>query len=401
MTTRRAAIAGGAGAAILAALGYRAWDRGVFSAGSGPAYVPWTEWQGAASEGPRRPLHAAILAANPHDTQPWLFAVDGDTITVFADRARNLGSFDPYRREMHLGLGCAIENVVLAAFAQGRATKVNAAIGRLTLSPSNTQIEAARISIGKQGTTICDVEPICSLPRLLYNAIPNRHTNRGAYRPDRAIQPDLLAQLSDGFSMGSARIALITDAGARRELGDIVVEATQCIIADKEMSDDSAHWFRTGAGEIAAHRDGVTMDTAGLSPLTLFAAKLLPDMSAKTADEGWLAMTRDTQIPTAPVLGLIFVNDRLDMAQAIAAGRAWQRFHLGATTHGLAAQPMNQPVEIVDRDAMLGRANPYARALAKLSHVANAEATFVFRLGYAERPALPSPRRPLSDVLKA
>src|SRR3989442_980992 len=109
MATRRTIIAGGAGV-LLAAIGYRAWDRGVFMTGKGPAYAPWDEWLGTPGEGPSRPLHAGILAANPHDTQPWRFALSQSGITVIADRARNLGSFDPFRREMHLGLGAAIEN---------------------------------------------------------------------------------------------------------------------------------------------------------------------------------------------------------------------------------------------------------------------------------------------------
>jgi hypothetical protein len=33
------------------------------------------------------------------------------------------------------------------------------------------------------------------------------------------------------------------------------------------------------------------------------AAKLLPDMDAKSADRYWVSMTRDTQVPTASVLG--------------------------------------------------------------------------------------------------
>lgn len=35
------------------------------------------------------------------------------------DRTRHLGSFDPFRREMHLGLGAALENLALAAEAFG------------------------------------------------------------------------------------------------------------------------------------------------------------------------------------------------------------------------------------------------------------------------------------------
>jgi hypothetical protein len=50
MSSRRAVIAAGAAVAI-GALGYRAWDRGVLSADSGPAYAPWNEWRGSDTDG--------------------------------------------------------------------------------------------------------------------------------------------------------------------------------------------------------------------------------------------------------------------------------------------------------------------------------------------------------------
>src|SRR5215468_28854 len=103
MLGRRRVIAAGAGALALA-LGYRAWDRGVFTGPTGPAFAPWDDWRGSDGDGNRRPLRAAVLAASPHNTQPWLFAASATTINVYADRARHLGVFDPFRREMHLGL---------------------------------------------------------------------------------------------------------------------------------------------------------------------------------------------------------------------------------------------------------------------------------------------------------
>jgi nitroreductase len=128
-------------------------------------------------------------------------------------------------------------------------------------------------------------------------------------------------------------------------------------------------------------------------------AKLIPDQSPATQDQYWLANTRDVQVH-APVLGMILVKDRLDRVQSLNAGRAWQRFHLAATAAGLAVQPLNQPVECVDRNLQLGRADSYQDALLKLARTPNWQPTFVFRLGFAEKPAPLSPRRPLSDVMK-
>jgi nitroreductase len=392
-------IAGGAGAAVLAALGYRAWDRGVFSFGEGPAFAPWTEWQGRAGEGIVRPLHAAILAANPHDTQPWLFAPHGDSITVYADRARNLGTFDPFRREMHLGLGCAIANLQLAAYMMGFFSHSEPSKGQLDLSPSDAPVAVSRVILRRKNAPETDAFSVGTMTvQELAQAIPRRHTNRGPYLA-RRVPSEFLDGWKRWETRSPTRIVFMDDIAARKELTNIIVEATAAIIADPEMSADSARWFRTGAREIAAHRDGVITDTAGLSPIMRVAAKLMPDQDAATADRYWLSMTRDVQTATAPVFGMILVRDRLDMATALEAGSTWQSLHLAATARGLAAQPMNQPVEMVDRNAMLGRKDHFGPALAKLADMPGWEATFVFRLGYAEREALPSPRRPLSDVM--
>jgi nitroreductase len=88
------------------------------------------------------------------------------------------------------------------------------------------------------------------------------------------------------------------------------------------------------------------------------------------------------------------------MAQAIAAGRACQRLHLAITAQGLAPQPLNQSIEMIDHNQMLGRKDEFGSALAALERARGWEPTFVFRLGYASRAAARSPRRPLQDVAR-
>lgn len=211
--------------------------------------------------------------------------------------------------------------------------------------------------------------------------------------------PERLRKLTDLVSGPNVRVVFISEHGARRELGAIIVKATERIIGDPEMSMDSFRWIRIGRREVVAHRDGVTIDTSGTSRLMTIAGKMFPDLGAARTDQIWLETTRDVHTATAPVFGLILVPDRLDMPQAIEAGRAWQRLHLAATVQGLAAQPLNQPVEMIDRNQMLGRNDEFGSSLAALARAEGWEPTFVFRLGYATREGPRSPRRPLSDVV--
>jgi hypothetical protein len=49
-------------------------------------------------------VRAAILATNPHNTQPWGFRVSASAVDMYADPSRNIGAMDPYRREQFTGL---------------------------------------------------------------------------------------------------------------------------------------------------------------------------------------------------------------------------------------------------------------------------------------------------------
>ena len=110
-------------------LGYRAYDQGVFETGEGGAYSAWDDWERGA--GPLALVSAAVLAANPHNSQAWVFRVGPSRIDVFADRARSTGSLDPFKREMYVGLGAALENLMQAAPAHGYRLRC----GRLRLNP--------------------------------------------------------------------------------------------------------------------------------------------------------------------------------------------------------------------------------------------------------------------------
>ena len=104
-------------------------ERGVFLAGDGPAFKPWHAWQAEAA--PYNLRGAGVLSASPHNTQPWVFRTTAEGSEIRADPARNSGALDPFLREQHIGLGCALENCVIAARANGYATTVQGVAGAL------------------------------------------------------------------------------------------------------------------------------------------------------------------------------------------------------------------------------------------------------------------------------
>jgi len=129
--------------AVATGLTRRAVDGGVSATGTGPAYAAWDQADPTGQD-PLNLVRAAILAANAHNTQPWLFTVTGDRIKLFADMSRTIGAMDPLLREMHISLGRALENRVLAGPPSGLTATAGTAPAGRTSSNSRTESPSTR-----------------------------------------------------------------------------------------------------------------------------------------------------------------------------------------------------------------------------------------------------------------
>ena len=117
----------------------------------------------------------ATLAANGHNTQPWKFKVMDNVIEIHPDTSRCLAVVDPQDREQWMSLGCALENLVIAAGATGFASEI--------FYPGETQ---GFISVNLKSDTL--------QTSALFNAIPVRQSTRTEYRTEK-ISQDNLAQV--------------------------------------------------------------------------------------------------------------------------------------------------------------------------------------------------------------
>lgn len=356
--------AAGAAAVIGGAVAWRAWDQGVFSTGDGPAYEPWKTWMAGQARSPYRLVRAAILAASPHNTQPWRFRVGPASVDLFADRDRNIGTIDPYLREMHVGLGCALENLLLAASAEGFEHQ-------LALFPIPADVaHVARVHLRPGGV----------LTSSLLEAIPHRHTNRGAYDTSRPLDASVFEELQAlGSDLHLVSVKWFSSPEARQRIGELIVQATEAIVADREQSRDSGAWFRAAWQEIQEKRDGVTVDAQGLPAWMRVAAKVLPPVSQERSDQIWLTSTREVHVATAMAYGVLLARDATDNSNRVQGGRLWQRMHLWATGKGVAMQPLNQPPERADREHSLGIAPRFGNALRDLVGDPSWQALMPFR----------------------
>ncbi|MGL6044081.1 MAG: Acg family FMN-binding oxidoreductase, partial [Sandaracinobacteroides sp.] len=68
----------------------------------------------------RELIRYATLAPNGHNTQPWRFAAAPGEITLRPDLSRRTPVVDPDDHHIFVSLGCAAENLALAAIARGQ-----------------------------------------------------------------------------------------------------------------------------------------------------------------------------------------------------------------------------------------------------------------------------------------
>jgi nitroreductase len=386
VSTRRTLLRFGTGALLVGAgaVTWRAWSQGVFSTGTGPAFDAWNSWSDATPGSDLHLVHAAILAASPHNTQPWRFRIRSGGIDLLSDPGRNIGSIDPFRREMHIGLGCALENLLQAAAAKGMDAK-------LTLFPDTTDatfIAAIQLERGN------------AVAAPLYAAIPYRHTNRGAYDTARDVPPSALSALAAlGSDLSDVSVRWFTSKSEKTNIAARIVEASQAIVADADQSRDSGAWFRNSWSEIQQKRDGLTIDAQALPTWLRVAAKIGPEVGTEQADRLWLDNTRDIHVATASAFGLLLARNANDNAQRVSGGRLWQRMHLWAQNEGIAMHPLNQMPERADRERSKGAKPQFGSVLEQLVGDSAWQVLMPFRLGYPTVTPLASPRRTVREVL--
>ncbi len=311
-------------------------------------------------------IRFATLAPNGHNTQPWRFAAAPGAITIRPDLARRTPVVDPDDHHLFVSLGCAAENLSLAAAARGHSGE-------------------PEFDGGDDGSITFAHRPSAPRDSPLFDAIPVRQSTRAAY-DGRAVSPNALRTLEAAGTSAAVDLVLITDRPMVDRIRDLVVTGNSAQMADGAFIRELKSWLRFNPRTALETGDGLYSAASG-NPA-------LPDWLGPLAFD-WLATTRSQndsyarQIRSSAGIA-VFFGARADPEHWVAVGRACQRFALQATALGLKHAFINQPVEVPalrpELAALLGR--PGRRP------------DVVMRFGFG--PLMPyAPRRPVASVLRA
>jgi nitroreductase len=303
-------------------------------------------------------LNYVVLAPSSHNTQPWKFSVADDTVKIFADKTRWLKVADPDQRELHLSLGCALENLLVAAEFYGYDHAVD------YFPDSGNPDLAVKIGL-TPGGKVSEFRPTA-----LFEAIPERHTSHRVFE-SRDLPGSVRQNLKECCVEPGLALHLTSDPEIKRSVEGLVERGDALQFADPAWRAELGYWIG----------QGVFGSSWLLSKVGRLAVTYL-NMSKGTAK-------KDTELLlSAPELAVIS-SEADDRRSQIRAGQVYERVNLMATVLGVQVQPMSQIVEI-----------PELRAeVAKLLPNPDAFPQHAFRLGYAAKEKRRTPRRPLAEVL--
>jgi nitroreductase len=300
-------------------------------------------------------LNYAILAPSTYNSQPWKFNVSGSEIKVIADKSRWQQISDADKRELYLSLGCAIENLLIAADHFGYQRQVK-------YFPNSTRDDLVASVIFNPGGKPSD--------SMLFNAISASKTSTKPFE-DRAVSEKDLQVIMNSSSIDGVDLYMTSDPEAKSRFRDLVLKADQSLYLSQDYKSELGYWLGQGV-----------MGPTGIQ------AKIA-QMNVLFLDTGSDQARNDAEIVNSTAaLGFISTEGN-DKSSQIRAGQLLERIWLTATSMGMQIHPMGQALEVSQTKAELKGMLPQNGLYPQQA----------FCLGYASSNEDPLSRRPLKDVL--
>lgn len=304
-------------------------------------------------------LRYAILAPSTKNSQPWVFSVQRNRVHLIADLRRGQPIADPGRRELYISLGCALENLLVAAehfgFRHG-----------ITYFPEPGHDELVATVVFAPGGVPSHARAGAKL-----SAILRRHNDNGVFR-DEPVPEELRRRLAACCVEPELRLNLTDDRHFRRWIDALTLEADRVEFANPAFRKELGYWIGQGV--------------FGTPPLMA----RLEGLAVSKINLGEAVARQDHAIvESAALLGLICTEGDSHLAH-VRAGQLFERLWLTATAMRVSVHPMSQTMRRPELRAAVGELLPSPGWTPQ----------HLFRVGFSWREGEHhTPRRPVEDVL--
>lgn len=309
----------------------------------------------------------ATSAPSGHNTQPWKFIITEKSIEIHPDFSQSLSVVDPNNRELYISIGCASENLIIAAKEFGYES---------TFSINTDENSTSFICI--------DLKRIDGLKSPLFEQIEKRQTNRRVYNK-RIIADDTICILENlKLEKGSNLRFYKNGSSDFLTLTSLIYEGNNHQMSDKAFKAELLSWIRFNKTQKAKFRNGLTNEVTGSPSAPTFIGKMIVSSYLKPEKQNKTDMEK---INSSSHLTLFTINKNTP-ENWILLGRSLERFLLESTRLGIANAYMNQPCEV----------ESISNVIHEKINIGNEIPVLLLRIGYAE-PMPYSPRKDVRDVI--
>ncbi|MFO7642062.1 MAG: Tat pathway signal protein [Candidatus Competibacteraceae bacterium] len=310
------------------------------------------------------------LASNSHNTQPWKFRLGADTIDILPDFSRRTPIVDPDDHHLYVTLGCAAQNVVIAANASARPAELSA-------TTDGCEGTVIRVFLGK-GLDIGH-----STDADLCNAIPVRQSTKSEY-DGQALSGSELRQLEEAAALPGVDVLFITERPRMEQAFEFIQEGNSAQMDSPTFVRELKEWIRYNPTAALKSGDGLLGKCSGSPSAPNWLGPMIFDLAFKKAAEN-KKYARQLRSSAGFV---VFVAEKEDPGGWIQVGQSFERFALQATVLGIRHAHLNMPIEV-----------PEVRpAFADWLGIPGRRPDLVIRFGKAQ-PMPMSIRRPLEAVI--
>ncbi len=301
-------------------------------------------------------LNFAVLAPSSHNSQPWRFEVDENNILIYPEKSRRLPESDKNDRQLYISLGCAIQNIFIAADYYGFSCTTKYLL-------SNDC--AAKITLIKD-------KEVGDKHHLIFSIL-TRTNNRNKYE-SQLPDSDFLQKIK---AMEGERVKLnvVTEKSEIDQVADIALDAGVAAMDDKNFRLELSQYVKpnTTKSEIGMPGFGLGIPT----PVSFIVPTIL-----KWFNVNRLSRKQDEALLKKHTPAFVVISTKEDQAlDWIVAGQVYEKIALRAEHAGLKTAVWAAPIQIGE----------YYRDLQKVTKTDFRPQVF-FRVGYTNKVTRHSPR---------